>query len=83
MQDLTMANEFVKWSVVAICEASVDMRMVLEQKEVKLDLSFGVGSLVNDCINWLYLALNQSFSLFVSSFDEHEYLVESLDRVQE
>ena len=51
MQDLAVADEFIERSVVAVCEASVDVRVVLEQKEVKLDLGFGVGCLVDDCVD--------------------------------
>lgn len=51
MQNLTVADEFVERSVVTICETSMNVSVILEQKEVKLDLSFGVGCLVDDFVN--------------------------------
>lgn len=49
--------------------------MVLKQKQIKLDLSFGIICLMNYLIDRFDLTLYQAFRILISSFDESENFI--------
>jgi len=81
MEYLIMIDKIIERSEVAICEASMYVWMILEKKQVKLYLGFGVSRLMHNPINRLYLALDQFFCWFVATFYEIKNFIQPLDWV--
>jgi hypothetical protein len=58
MQNVWFAYEFVYGSVEAIGELPVDMGVILEQKQIKLNLSLDVFGCMHDLVDQFYFRAN-------------------------
>lgn len=77
-----MTDKVIQRTVETVSQISMNMRVVLKQKQVKLYLGFRIGRLMHNPIHRLYLAFNQFPCGLITSLDEVENSVESLNRVQ-
>jgi hypothetical protein len=51
MKYFTVTYKLIKRSIITICEASVNVGVILEEEKVELNLRLGVSCLVHNSVN--------------------------------
>lgn len=75
MKYVIMINEIVKRTVEAIGYRSINVGMILEQKQVKLYFRLGIRGLVNYLVNGLNLLSDHLFHPIATPFHKAKYFI--------
>lgn len=71
-----MTDKLIQRPVISVGEATMDMRVILEQEKVELNFGFHVCGLVDYFIDRFNLTLNKFFCVFIPSFNEIKYFIQ-------